>query len=277
MQRPPFYIRVQRRLIHRYREYPVLRMLYLLGLGALRLPPAGALTYWRLKLRPPAAPDTACLIRLRKGRFLRLRDVDTDLSIFEQIFLLDDCALPVSREPVRYILDAGAHIGCSSLFFAEHHPLARILAVEAHAGNYAQLVANTTQVPAIQTLHGAVYHRNGPVGIANPGDRPWGFQVSDQPDGDTTLLGHTIPELMRLADFPRIDLLKLDIEGAERELFDYGGAAWLRSVRILIVEFHDEIQKGCTESFRNAARDIPHSTRERIDNLIWINQLHDQT
>jgi FkbM family methyltransferase len=276
MKLPPFYIRVQRRLIHRYREYPVLRLLYLLGLAALRLPPRGALTYWRLKIRPPAAPDTPCLIRLPKGRILRLRDSDTDLSIFEQIFLLDDCALPATRDPIRYILDAGAHVGCSSLFFADRHPLARILAVEAHAGNHAQLAANTAQVPAIQTLHGAVYHRNGPVGIANPGDRPWGFQVSDKPDGDAVLQGHTIPELMRLADFPRIDLLKLDIEGAERELFDHGGADWLRGVRIMIVEFHDEIQRGCTESFQRASAGIPHSTRERMDNLIWINHLHDQ-
>jgi hypothetical protein len=101
MKLPPFYIRVQRRLIHRYREYPVLRLLYLLGLAALRLPPRGALTYWRLKIRPPAAPDTPCLIRLPKGRILRLRDSDTDLSIFEQIFLLDDCALPATRDPIR--------------------------------------------------------------------------------------------------------------------------------------------------------------------------------
>ncbi len=273
---PPLYIRAQRRLIHRYWEHPVLRMVYLLGMAALRLPPRGALTYWRLKIRPPVAANTPCLIRLHKGRIIGLRDGETDLSIFEQIFLLDDCALPPTREPIRYILDAGAHIGCSSLFFADRHPLARILAVEAHVGNHAQLVANTVHVSAIRTLHGAVYHRNGPVGIANPGDRPWGFQVSDQPDDGSPLLGHTIPELMRLADFPRIDLLKLDIEGAERKLFDHDGAAWLRGVRIMIVELHDEIQRGCTESFQRATREIPHSTRERMDNLIWINRLHDR-
>jgi FkbM family methyltransferase len=253
----------------------VLRVLFLLSLAVLRLPPKGALTYWRLKIRPPLTQNTPCLIHLRQGRTLHLRDVDTDLSIFEQIFLLDDCALSKTREPIHYILDAGAHIGCSSLFFAARHPLASILAVEAHAGNYAQLVANTAQIPAIRTLYGAAYHRNGPVGITNPSDRPWGFQVSDQPNGDTPLFGHTIPELMRLASFPRIDLLKLDIEGAERELFDHGGAEWLRNVRILIVELHDEIKCGCSDSFQRATRDIPCSTRERMDNLIWVNHLKD--
>jgi hypothetical protein len=44
----------------------------------------------------------------------------------------------------------------------------------------------------------------------------------------------------------------------------------------MIVEFHDEIQRGCTESFQRASAGIPHSTRERMDNLIWINHLLDQ-
>ncbi|MEO0054865.1 MAG: hypothetical protein RLZZ50_812, partial [Verrucomicrobiota bacterium] len=276
MNKAPFALRLQRRLIHYPDRNPVLRMLYLLGLAALRLSPRGALTYWRTKLRPKSSAGPVNL-RLRRGRVLRLRDTDTDLSIFEQIFLLDDCSIPAPSSPLRFIIDAGAHIGCSSLFFAARHPLARILAVEAHPGNYAQLVANTKSVDAIHALHGAVFHRNAPVSIANPSDRAWGFQVQDRSSGadEVAVQGHTIPDLMRIAGFPKIDLLKLDIEGAERDLFEKGGAEWLRDVRMMIVEFHDEIQHGCTESFLKATAAIPHSTSERMDNLIWKNHLHD--
>lgn len=270
------YLRIQRRLIHRPGDYPVLHIVYLLGLAALRLPLAGARTYWALKLRPPSDPRLPVVIKLPSGREARLRDTETDLSIFEQVFLLDDCAPPKNQPPVRFILDAGAHIGLSSLYFAARHPEAKILAVEAHPGNYAQLVANTKDVPSIQTLHGAVYHRNAAVRISNPTDRPWAFQVAEPKNGDATppILGHTVSELMRLADFPRIDLLKLDIEGAERELFDHGGAEWLREVRLMILELHDEIQDGCMESFQRATAEIPHSTVPRLDNIIWINHLH---
>ncbi len=218
------------------------------------------------------------VLNLRGGRRLQLRDTETDLAIFEQIFLLDDCTLPhdVRPDSVRYVIDAGAHVGCSSLFFAARYPKATILAVEADARNHQQLVRNTAAIPSIKPMLGAVFHQNAPVKVRNPDDRPWGFQVSaadaNGPGDGAQVPGRTLLEWMRLADFPRIDLLKLDIEGAELELLENDGAVWLRQVGTLIIELHDDIQKGCSESFRRAVRDIPHITCQRIDNLIWINK-----
>jgi len=207
---------------------------------------------------------------------VRLRDTETDLGIFEQIFLLDDCFVPWPMKGIRYIIDAGAHIGCSSLYFAARYPEARILAVEADPRNHHQLVLNTSSVPNITPLHGAVFYQTTSVVIANPEDRPWGFQVEASSDTATAKEGmisaHTIPDLMAVAAFPHIDLLKIDIEGAEREVFENGGAEWLRHVRIMIVELHDNIKPGCSASFHRATASIPHEIVRHLNNSMWRNQ-----
>lgn len=274
MNRPSLYVRIQRRIFYRS-KHPLLGVLFLVGLAFLRLPPAGIWDYLRAKRDQRRGRARQFTLRLRGGRRLHLRDTETDLMIFDQVFLLDDCALPkkTGRGTIRCVIDAGAHIGCSSLFYAARYPEARILAIEADAGNYRQLVRNTADTPAITPVLGAVFHLSTPVQVLNPDDRPWGFQVAaaGSPDAPGQVPGHTIPDLMRMAGFSRIDLLKLDIEGAEGELFAHGGADWLRQVRHLVIELHDDVKAGCAESFRLATRGIPHETTQRIDNLVWRN------
>jgi hypothetical protein len=56
---------------------------------------------------------------------------------------------------------------------------------------------------------------------------------------------------MRLADADRIDILKLDIEGAELEIFS-GPCEWLSKVAILLIELHDRVAPGCSLTFYSA-------------------------
>ncbi len=47
-----------------------------------------------------------------------------------------------------------------------------------------------------------------------------------------------MPSLLRLTPDGRVDLLKIDIEGAEVELFRDGSTAWLAQVRNIVIELH---------------------------------------
>ena len=49
-----------------------------------------------------------------------------------------------------------------------------------------------------------------------------------------------------------IDILKFDIEGSERYLFDSNFDEWLPKVRILIIEFHDRLVPCASKAFFNA-------------------------
>jgi hypothetical protein len=67
----------------------------------------------------------------------------------------------------------------------------------------------------------------------------WSFQVRPArlgERGDVPAL--TIPEVMSLGGIDHIDLLKVDIEGAEEEVFGPLATLWLSRVRHLAIEIH---------------------------------------
>lgn len=267
--------RLERRIFFT-RRYPLAQTSYLLWQALLHLGPRGAAEYFLSKFRCGGHSKRTAAITVASGRRISLRNCRTDLAIFEQVMLLNDC-LPgeMAAGPVEYIIDAGAHIGCSSVYYALRFPRARILAVEAEPSNYAQLVINTAKLPQIRPLHAAVFHRAGEVVVSNPTSEPWGFQVGAAAEfADTPsrplIRAMTVDELIDYAGFPRVDILKLDIEGAEKEIFQADVRSWLPRVRCMTVELHDRIKPGCSESFRRAVGAIPHRLSETVNNVLWI-------
>ncbi len=257
-------------------RFLLLRTPYLFGRALATLSLVGAFEYLFAKLRRSRRATAPASIAIGRGLRVSLRDCHTDLGIFEQVMLLGDLLPEKPGASPEYIIDAGAHIGCSSLYYALKYPRARILAIEAEASNFRQLSKNVEKIPAIRPLHAAVFHRSGQVVVTNPGDQPWGFQVGapDQAalDSGSTIRAMTLPELIQLSGFPRIDILKLDIEGAEREIFATDPQTWLPLVRLMTVELHDRIKPGCTESFQHATAGTPHELITTLNNTIWINR-----
>ena len=181
---------------------------------------------------------------------LALRPKTHDIDIFEQIFLFRDCEVKLHTEP-RFIVDAGAHIGCSALFFASLFPRANVIAIEADLGNYELLVRNTRDNQRIRAIHGAVWHRPEAVVIANEQDDPWTFQVKSA-HGESTIKGLTLSSIISECGFEKIDLLKLDIEGAEREVFE-AADDWISKTDVIIVELHERFRPGCEAAVLSAA------------------------
>jgi FkbM family methyltransferase len=182
-----------------------------------------------------------------------LRAKTHDIDIFEQIFLLRDCEVKLQAEP-RFIVDAGAHIGCSALFFASSFPRANVAAIEADPGNYQLLLRNTRDHQRIRAIHAAVWHRPESVVIANEQDDPWSFQIKSADGQCTTIQGMTVSAIISECGFEKIDLLKLDIEGAEREIFEAGDLDWMNRTDAIMIELHDRFRPGCEAAFLDAAR-----------------------
>ena len=85
----------------------------------------------------------------------------------------------------------------------------------------------------------------------------WGFTVVKNPLDcpvpqrlhDTLTI--TIPQLLCCIGKRGIAILKLDIEGAEYDLF-INGPEWVASTRVIYAELHDRIQPGCQNAFTAA-------------------------
>lgn len=129
------------------------------------------------------------------------------------------------------ILDCGAHVGLASLAFKERYPAARIRAFEADPAIAAMCVDNLREFgfPDVAVTAAAVW--NNTAGVR--------FATSSDDAGHVAGGGGTVPSI-RLKDVISagpVDLLKLDVEGAEfAVLADCGDA--LRGVARLIVEVH---------------------------------------
>ena len=95
-----------------------------------------------------------------KVRRLKLRVGQVgDLFVLYEILAFDAYRISpalVNPDSVGTIIDCGANIGISSLYFASIYPSARIYSVEADPENLAILKSNTTAEPRIVPIHGCI-------------------------------------------------------------------------------------------------------------------------
>jgi FkbM family methyltransferase len=199
-----------------------------------------------------------------------LRRGGSDWPTFEKVFLDQEYRIDMADLAPRLIIDAGANVGYAALFFARRFPSARVLAVEPEAANFAQLVRNTAAYPRVTPIHAALWSRAEPLAIANPQAESWSFQVAAGAQGGVR--GVTVPELLGLAGAERVDILKLDIEGAEKELFADGAERWLGRVGMLIIELHDRNRPGCSSSFYRALAGYEFGQFPLGENIVVVMQ-----
>lgn len=173
----------------------------------------------------------------------------------------------------RVIVDAGANVGCTSVFFANRYPDAKIFAVEPETSNFQLLEQNTSPYKNVIPIRAALWSANCDLAVSDPGKGKWGFRTRSahqQTGAGETVRGLTIERLVEEHNIPQIDLLKLDIEGAEREVFE-GGASWLERVETIVIELHDRFQPGCHSAFEAAiGSSFPHRVH-RGENL-WVSR-----
>lgn len=150
--------------------------------------------------------------------------------------------------PNPLILDCGSHIGLSVLYFKKCYPDARIIAFEPHPINFTILRKNVeaNRLRDVELVQAAVAGVDGEVnlyGRFSSGEAwTWGDSIVPDMWGKWESAGRdeeVAVRAVRLSSYIRepVDLVKLDIEGAEQQVID-DIAPRLAAVRELIVEFH---------------------------------------
>ena len=185
-------------------------------------------------------PGIRSEIFLRPGTF--------DQAAFKQIFI--DGEYDVELGSPRHIIDAGANIGLASIFFANRYPDAKIIAIEPEQANYNLLCRNVQSYPNIRTLKAGLWSHRTNLVIENPESKSTGFRVIESED-TTELQAYGITDIMEMLGTSFIDVIKMDVEGAERDIF-LGSDSWIYNVRIILVETHDRHRPGCTAALEQA-------------------------
>jgi FkbM family methyltransferase len=188
---------------------------------------------------------------------VRLRT--TDVSLLSDILLKCEYDWELSTPP-RVIVDAGANVGMASVYFANKYPEARIIAIEPEASNYRLLKKNTANYSNVTCVEAALWKSDTSVTLGDPGGGDWSFQTF----GDTKLgrasrrqavEGITVQTVMERFGIDHIDFFKVDIEGAEKEVFE-GTPSWADKIGLLAIELHDWAKIGCSRAVYLATKDF---------------------
>ena len=181
--------------------------------------------------------------------FVRLRT--SDAEVYREVFLGNEYEFPITFSP-RSIIDVGANCGITSIYYANRYPEATIWALEPETSNYRALVRNTRSYPNVIPVQAALWKADGQVETFSKYPRfsswdKYGFRVRD----GTGCPAFTLTTLMRRIGIETVDILKIDVESGEKEIFET--CDWMDKVRLLAIELHDRDTPGCTLAVDAAA------------------------
>ena len=156
----------------------------------------------------------------------------------------------------RYLIDAGANRGSFTDAFLRLHRPERVIMVEAIPDLAETLRATYADDPRISVVAAALSDRNGDAQFEinrseasssllpiDPRNSEW-FARDMSVARSIQVPTMTLPELMIQEKLPTVDLLKLDLQGAERLVLT-GGAAVLDRVQVVYTEiFFEQLYAG---------------------------------
>ena len=204
----------------------------------------------------------------------------TDSSVLKSIFFegeYDRVRLIVrhGNVPIRNILDAGANAGYSSVLFSLLFPQSKVVGVEADITNYKLLRKNAELFPNIVPVHAALWSKSGETltvsGSIRGGERSkWAHQVRTRSEMKEIQSGERqakAAEKLDLGDVETVtvddllskyggsfDVVKIDIEGAEQQVFSSPNLDWLLNVPYITVEWHDDMRKHSRRTVERAMK-----------------------
>ena len=181
-----------------------------------------------------------------------LRNATADIPMFYYVFEELHFDFNADTTP-EVILDCGAHIGLTAVFFANKFPGARIFCVEPEQSNFELLKKNTAAYPNITCLQFGVWNKTTQLKIVDTMSGNWGFRTDETAEpGDDVIPAISIDEIMSRFNLEKIDICKINIEGTEKELFEKNYSNWLSRTKLVFIELHDHIREGCAKSFFKA-------------------------
>jgi FkbM family methyltransferase len=212
---------------------------------------------------------------IRRG--VRMRLGGSDPEIFRQIFVARDYdhAMP---DDVRVVIDAGANVGYASLWFAARFPQAQIVAIEPDRGNFRQIATNCRGLDRIGLIEAALWSHDGTIGLqtsTKEGMLPamalqtWETGAAEAGENTRPVPAVSVTSLKKHFGIDRIDVFKIDIEGAEREVFGAGDRSWIDEVRCFIIEVHEFFRPGARKAVFDALPASHYEIVTRGENIYF--------
>ena len=220
--------------------------------------------------------------KTQKLSFLKIRSF-YDYITFQEIFLSEfysfkglkkkdeinrfyESILSKSKKPI--ILDLGANIGASSIYFFFTYPGSKIVALEPDIENYETLKKNVPS--SIIHLNKAIACEQKNLKLNNSTIDPRAISIQYELKGEVECV--PVNKIINdLGDNSEPFLIKIDIEGGEKDLF-IKNTDWIDKFKIIIIEPHDWLYEG-ELTMKNFLNEIANLDRDFIilnENIVSI-------
>ncbi len=222
--------------------------------------------------------------RIKKGTIkvpflihpFRIRHNDAaDNQIFNEVILKRAYAgVDTNPNGVLRILDLGANIGLSAVSFLSEYPRAALAVVEPDTENFKLLNENikpyVLQGREVHFYNTAVYNVETELFLEDPGVGSHGFRmVQGKPsNAKGAMSAVTINGLLTELKWDSVDIVKIDIEGAEKELFELN-TEWLDKAKYVMVETHDRFKPDATKTVFAALASRSYKMKIWNQNLLF--------
>jgi FkbM family methyltransferase len=175
--------------------------------------------------------------------FLWLRPGTCDLITYYDV-IIHELYGKAAPEGASTIIDCGANIGLASAYFLARYPDAQVIALEPDPINFALCSRNLEPFgDRVRLLPKALWADNCRMLLAGGHQGTWASQV--QPDtgrASDAIEGVDMPTLLTEYGLDRVDILKMDIEGAEVDVLSSTDLCWLERIRTFQIE--SKLEKG---------------------------------
>jgi len=224
----------------------------------------GLKMYYRIK---KVKPGSWTLAELKHPVYLHPNT--TDNMVFKQIFGKGEYDIDFSFTPYT-IIDGRGNIGLFSALMASRYPEAKIFAIEPDQHNFIQFKINTTNYPNIIPINAGIWNKSCFLEILDEGKGKYALQVKEAAFGlETELKAITINDLIDQYNLETLDIVKLDVEGAEAVIFEDNYDRWLSLTKVLIIELHEGGLPGSSANFEAAIKKYPFSRTKNGEYFIY--------
>ncbi|MFW6008262.1 MAG: FkbM family methyltransferase [archaeon] len=195
-----------------------------------------------------------------------IRGMTSDKESFEKIFILEEYNIKYLEFYNPIIIDAGSNCGHYALFIKNKFPKSKIIVIEPENSNIEILKKNLEKIENVDFVFKGLWSKKTNLSIKNIKNEKYSFQVYEDDKG--TILATSLQDIIKKFKLNKIDILKMDIEGSEKKIFEENTSAWKNKVNIILVEPHDKYVKNCEKTIKNFAKKNNFNIIKKGENLI---------
>jgi FkbM family methyltransferase len=236
---------------------------------------------WHYVVTHVVPRSTPLVYRLRDGVELEGRSRTLDVAVLKdvfvhQIYTPEDFAI----RSAWVVVDIGAHIGAFATYAARAADSVAVFAFEPHPENFALLSRNIAR-------NGLSSVRAFPVAVSgSSGDRDLylsnshaGHSLRMGSHGDQRLVvpSRSLTDVMADNRLDKVDLVKMDCEGAEYEILEATAPDQLRRIRRIALEAHtvDALHTPgrAVSALENSGFDVQVANKNDGTAMIWAKRM----